>query len=240
MAKPDLKLAAAGLGSVVAALRAGAGEEAPCISCGELGTWDGRPCPDCREKTAASVLAERRWADWRGSLEAIGVPVAYRGVPITLRLPRELQGWAGDPWAVTLLGPTGTGKTWAAIRLLGGAYCSGRDGALFADASVALEAMRQEIDAKGDSGKALRRLMFAPLLLLDDLTGTRDTEYARDRFVLLLRERYNRQLPTIITSNKPSLAALAEERLDAAVGSRLALGVVKTLTGRDRRLPEAR
>jgi hypothetical protein len=209
----------------------------PCPVCREPGTWEPeRPCPDCQEKTAAAELTRRRREDWRGSLAAIGVPLAYRSVPLDLRLRSELRGWAGSPWAVTLLGNTGTGKTWQAVRLLAGAYCSGRDGAIFADASLALEAMRQEIDSRDDKGKTLRRLICAPALLLDDLTGPRDTDYARDRFVLLLRERYNRQLPTIITSNKRDLAELAEERLDAAVGSRLATGIVLTLTGKDRRL----
>lgn len=216
--------------SIGQALKLAQGSMEPCpAGCGEVGTWGGEPCPDCHAKT------ER--ADWGRALLACGVPPEYHDVPATLALPPRLQEWKGKPWAVTLLGNTGTGKTWLAVRLLAGLYVAGWDGCFFADAAVALDLMRAEIDTPRD-GKTFERLAGARALLLDDITGpTRNTEWERDRLVLLLRTRHMHQRATIVTGNKKTLAELAEERLDGPIGSRLGLGPWFEIEGRDRRLP---
>lgn len=235
----DLETPLAGLDKTVTQLRASAPPERRCEGCGEVGTWEpGRPCPDCQEKAAASADFDRRRGDWRGSLVACKVPEKYLQVPASLRLPAVLEGWHGQPWSATLLGPTGTGKTWGGVRLLGRLFCGGRPG-VFVDAPLALEIMRQEIDSRDEKGKTLRALLSAPVLLLDDISGGRDTDWARDRWVILLRHRYNHQLPTILTSNKANLLELAEGCLDAAIGSRLAAGVVYPFKGKDRRIQGA-
>lgn len=206
-------------------------ESKPCPGCGEPGTWGDAPgvCPSCTEKQSRQ--------DWPRALAACGVPLAYRDVPAELKLPPVLRGWKGAPWAVTLLGLTGTGKTWLAVRLLGGLYCGGLDGCLFADTAQALDLIRSEIDTPRD-GQTFDRLVRARALLLDDVTAPRNTDYERDRLVLLLRQRYNRLAPTIITGNKQTLEELTEERLDGPIGSRLALGPWIEVKGRDRRLPK--
>lgn len=213
-------------------------EMAPCAECGERGWWDAPEllCGDCAEaKIVAAALAGRR-ANWSDSLARIGVPRAYSAVPATMDLPPSCAKWRGTPWAVTILGPTGAGKTWVGIRLLAELYCSGLEGR-FVDAPAILDRVKAEMSGEQTRDRGLfGQLVKAEALLLDDVSAVRDTDYQRDRLVLLLRERYNAQRPTILTSNKLTLADLATSHLDAPIGSRLAAGIVVAIKGKDRRL----
>lgn len=195
-------------------------------------------CADCLRKKDHDDEVSRRRSEWASSLARIGVPLAYRGIPSAVRLPTSCSSWLGEPWSVTIVGPTGAGKTWVAIRLLMELYCSGIDGCRFVDTASAVDLIKAEMGGneptpdRGLFGKLVR----TGALLLDDISATRDTDYQRDRLTLLLRERYNAQSPTIITSNKATLAELTTEHLDAPIGSRLASGIVVEVIGRDRRL----
>lgn len=224
-----------------AAVQAAARPDVKCATpeCEEVGWWsDSGLCHGCEQRLRAErELAERR-TRWAESMGRLGVPRAYAAVPPSMDLPPSCAGWRGVPWSVTILGPTGAGKTWVGIRLLMELYCTGADGCLFADAPTVLDRIKAEINSRDDlNGRGLfGELMKVGALLLDDISAVRDTDFQRDRLVLLLRERFNAQRPTIITSNKATLAELATEHLDAPIGSRLASGIVVLVKGKDRRL----
>lgn len=212
-------------------------EATRCAACPEVGWWPGDLCYDCvRKQEVERALAYRR-SKWTGSLTTLHVPPAYHGVPADLALPAACASWNGEPWSVTILGPTGAGKTWIAIRLLMELYCRGLDGCLFADAPTMLDRVKAEMGGQVDSRSRgiFGAMVSAPALLIDDVSAARDTDYQRDRLVLLLRERYNALRPTIVTSNKATLSELADS-LDGPVGSRLAGGIVVAVKGKDRRL----
>lgn len=137
-----------------------------------------------------------------------------------------LAGWVVNPCRnAVLLGPTGTGKTfaaWAAVHELA------RRGWRWGGASVPelLDSLRPDREPLA--------CLSAEVLLLDDLGAERATEWTGEQIGRLLDERWNREAPTIATSN------LAPDRLAEWLGerawSRLAGGaLVLGVTGDDRR-----
>jgi len=172
-------------------------------------------------------------------LSASGIPIRYAGVTDQVRLPKQADTWAGDPWCVTILGPAGTGKTWIAVRMLMKLWeasdSSGRIGKWnvrprFFDVSTAIESIKSEFGTD-DNGKTLEAMMVSRLLVLDDLGAQRETDFTKDQVSVVLRSRYNDMLPTIITSNAANLGELGDQR----IASRLSDGLVITLNGKDRR-----
>lgn len=187
--------------------------------------------------------AEARRSKWAETLAACGVPERYRLVPATLDLPAKFAKWPDhrQSWAMTLLGPPGTGKTWFAVRLLGEIACtrSWRLGIdlYFSDARRALEDMKAAFGS-GEDDRTLRRLLHCRLLVLDDIPlgsgpGKRPSEWAVERYSLILMERHSNLLQTILTANASDLKAF--DGIDPRVTSRLHEGYTKTFDGEDRR-----
>ncbi len=179
-------------------------------------------CRACRQE----VLREA----WPETLRGAGVPLVYCQVPPTLSLRSDLQSWRGKPWSVLFLGPTGSGKTWAATRLYGELLCEQWSGALWMSAAGAIEKIRREMM---DWPETLDRLRNVPLLLLDDLGAERDSDFTREKLSFVLCSRYDQLRPTILTSNANLLELDAWE---PRVTSRLGDGRVVKLAGGDRRI----
>jgi DNA replication protein DnaC len=179
--------------------------------------------------------------DWQGTLRSLGTPERYLRVSADLELHPSLAGWDGEPSMLTILGLVGSGKSWQATRLLGERRCEGWVCRWF-DTSEALYTVLQEIGT-GDDGKTMAALMHTPMIVLDDVLAERDTPFNIDKLSLILRHRYNRELPTIITSNSmdvggaPSLDGI--HQIEPRLASRLAEGLVVKLAGRDRRMSAA-
>lgn len=171
-------------------------------------------------------------------LRALGVPARYDAVSDDLQLPQRAEGWTGDPWALTILGPAGTGKTWIAVSLLSRLWAAkAMDGwtkatlrPKFFDTSVAIERIKAEFGSP-EAGNTLESMMSCQALVLDDLGAERETDFTKDQVSVVLRNRYNHILPTIITSNAANLGELGDQR----IASRLSDGLVITLNGKDRR-----
>lgn len=113
---------------------------------------------------------------------------------------------------VLVLGRPGVGKTWAvaaAVRDFPPArYVSAHD--LVADE-------QRRIGEDDPMGERLSdRAERAELLVLDDLGAERSTDFARDRLVHLLVQRYDWRRQTIVTTN------LTPEALGETYGARLA------------------
>lgn len=179
-----------------------------------------------RETKTPEEQASEEWAD---RLVICRVPKVYTIVPRSVEVPPPLVGWHRRQWSLSLLGPTGCGKTWLAVKLLVEMYGDGIRGR-YADASLAVEQIKSEFDG-AERGKTLRELSTVPALLLDDLGAERGTAYQAEQLGLILRARYNAVLPTIVTSNAQRIDDVVESR----IASRLASGVFR-VGGRDRRV----
>lgn len=139
---------------------------------------------------------------------------------------------AGGP-SLLVLGPTGVGKThqaYGAIRWLAGYGIAVKW--LAAPAADLYAQLRPRHGL--DSEEEFRRIADAPLLLVDDIAAAKATEWTEEVTYRLVNWRYERLLPTILTSNVPP------SDLKAALGDRVASRLVEmcervVLKGDDRR-----
>lgn len=135
--------------------------------------------------------------------------------------------------SLLLLGPTGTGKThqaWGAIRALAvsGVTCRW----LVSTAADIYARLRPR--AGVDAETEYRTVAHAGLLVIDDLGAAKGSEWVEEINYRLINHRYERCLPTLITSN------VAVRQLGAELGERVASRLTEmaqhvVLEGADRR-----
>ena len=104
-------------------------EFSPCAECGESFTnlKAGGRCWECAEQLEKESAKEEMVLDRPAALQRLGVPSRLAKVEFEepshplhdyRRSDLEILNWRGDPWAVLLIGPVGTGKTCYAVELL--------------------------------------------------------------------------------------------------------------------------
>jgi DNA replication protein DnaC len=131
---------------------------------------------------------------------------------------------------LVLFGPTGTGKTHAAVAACRAAHYSNRDVRFFPVVEL-LDALRP-----GGDVDDLYELAAVDRLVIDDYGSQRDTDWSDERLYTLVNRRWLEQLPTVVTTNLD--AAGMEERMGPRLFSRLRDNAVAIeLQGRDRRAP---
>jgi DNA replication protein DnaC len=190
-----------------------------------------RLCSTCAPIAAERELAaEREQALERALAAAGGTPRLLRLSLATY--PRDEQGarvvafaneWldafeAGERRNLWLAGPVGVGKTglaWAIVRELAersvrrfyeldeelrGTAPAAR--VLFVNWRDLLADYRASIGSDAEF-PLLERVRRVAVLALDDLGSERPTDFARDALATLVEHRYQRELPTIVTSNYP-------------------------------------
>lgn len=136
--------------------------------------------------------------------------------------------------SLMLVGATGTGKSyqcWGAIRALSvsGAGCSW----MFTTAADLYGQLRPR--PRVDSEDEFDRYARVGLLVLDDFGAAKTSEWNEEINYRLINYRYERELPTLITSNVPP------KDLPTALGERVASRVAEmaervVLRGGDRRI----
>lgn len=143
----------------------------------------------------------------------------------------DVTAWGDHPGGrnLVLLGPTGVGKTHAAVAAVRPMFNKGLD-LLVLPVVEMLDQLRP-----GGPHDALTLMCQVDLLVMDDLGVERGTEWTAERMYAVVNRRWMEERPTVATSN------LEPAELEQAVGPRLFSrlvgndAVVVRLTGRDRR-----
>ena len=177
------------------------------------------------ERAAAASAAR-----WREKLDLAGLAGRLAACTFTSFLPRKawpalaglkakVQEYAdallagelpgGKNWLV-LVGPVGTGKTHLAAAVIREALQAGRP-AYFREWTTYLQRIQATWDRRDDQGgeresDILAELQRGWLVAIDDIDKRRSTEWVKGRLFSFLNQRYNDQLPTIITLNIPLTA----------------------------------
>ncbi|MFN0093877.1 MAG: ATP-binding protein [Dehalococcoidia bacterium] len=134
-----------------------------------------------------------------------------RALEVAQAFAREPQGW------LTILGPSGTGKTHLAAAIANARIAAGEQ-ALFMVVADMLDHLRSGYDADAEDlsfDQLFEHVRNAPLLLLDDIDGSAGTPWAKEKLFQILNHRFNSQLPTVFT------ASGAAKTLDLRIESRL-------------------
>lgn len=123
-----------------------------------------------------------------------------------------------------IYGATGTGKTALATSAMREVFERDPDGylPLLISAPVWLDDQRP---GQGFLGDIMNEAQNVPLLIVDDIGAERASEWIHDRYYLLFSVRYDRQLPTIITTNLDSV-----DKIAGAVGERVMSRIVEGAT----------
>lgn len=176
------------------------------------------------------------------SVHAIGVPKRYRECTFetwTGKIPLVVKAW-DEKSNLVLWGPTGTGKTHlATARFTASARAlispvehePARKYVCWQSTRGLLEDLKQGFGTDYDP---LPYYCGVPILLLDDigaeaLSGDK-SDWRRDRISYVIAERYDRMLPSIVTTNLGPTEML---EFDARLSSRLFGGQVAKLDGDD-------
>ena len=115
------------------------------------------------------------------------------------------KAFANEPkgWLI-LVGPSGCGKTHLACAIANYRLSLGQP-AFYIGAADLLDHLRSAFSPSSDIAhdELFERVKNAPLLILDDLTMTATTTWAKGKLEQLLNYRFNVRLPTVITTDVP-------------------------------------
>ncbi len=113
-------------------------------------------------------------------------------------LANEPKGW------LILVGPNGCGKTHLACAIANYRLSQGEP-AFYIGAADLLDHLRSAFSPSSEIAydELFERVKNAPLLILDDLTMTATTPWAKGKLEQLLDHRFNMRLSTVITTDTP-------------------------------------
>jgi DNA replication protein DnaC len=108
------------------------------------------------------------------------------------------EGW------LMLMGPSGSGKTHLAVAIANERIQIGEQ-VLFVVVPDLLDHLRSAYGPSSEMpyDELFENVKGAPLLILDDLGTQSSTPWAQEKLYQIFNHRYNAQLPTVITSNRP-------------------------------------
>lgn len=147
-----------------------------------------------------------------------------QGFVETGKMVRNFRGLDG----LVIVGPTGVGKTHLMVAIASELFQRER---LFRSTLAIVDEAK---DVVGGRGTQYPYPSYPAVLMLDDLSGVRPTDFALDTITRIIRVRYDESLPTIITMHS-SREAIGDLYGQAIASRMLELGPVIKLAGPDRR-----
>lgn len=203
-------------------------------------------CPQCdRALHEAEEKLQRAWR-LRRRWENTGLPLRYRNRTFANWSPQStsqskvlaavqtyakaLRAAYDDGRGLVLAGDVGTGKTHLAAALLHDIVKTGFD-VEFVSVGDLFAAIKRGF-GKGKAEFDIGSLQDADFLILDDLGASRGTEWEVSVLHELLRYRYDKTLPTIVTTNVTKL----EDAVGIRIADRFAENMVRiSIAGTSRR-----
>jgi DNA replication protein DnaC len=107
---------------------------------------------------------------------------------------------AGTFSGLFFVGRPGTGKTHLAVAILKTIAKKGFSALMVTVPNVLVE-IRAVIKDSEATGKLINQVLKTNFLVLDDLGVEKPTDWVREELYKLINERYERKLPTLVTSN---------------------------------------
>jgi DNA replication protein DnaC len=171
------------------------------------------PCRCCREELKRDKLAQLQQYSNLGALSRLtfdNLRPAGRYDETVLqqnftRAYEAAKAFAAEPkgWLI-LVGPSGCGKTHLACAIANYRLSLGQP-SFYIGAADLLDHLRSAFSPSSDIAhdEMFERVKNAPLLILDDLTMTATTLWAKGKLEQLLDYRFNLRLPTVITMDMP-------------------------------------
>lgn len=201
--------------------RHGWNADVSCAECGDTGYLPDRVGIACLSCDEGRAIAERQH---REEAWTTICPRRFRDAQFETHPNRAavgaVQTWCADDvhhgTNLLLSGPLGTGKTSLAYAALREAFVDGRT--VKAGSVPDLMDANRPVDAgrERDSEAQVTNLQRVQVLLLDDLGAEKPSDWQREQLYRIVNGRYERGLPTIITTNQHDL----EERVGGATLSR--------------------
>jgi DNA replication protein DnaC len=166
------------------------------------------------EMSSLDLLHNRTFANFdlrkHEPLEAESLRSLEKAFNAAREFAENPRGW------LVILGPYATGKTHLAAAI--GLYRSDLgDSLLFMTMTDLLDHLRATFNSNSDISldRRFQEVRSTPLLILDDLSTRSSSDWVREKLHQLINDRYNAELPTVITS------AETLEEMDARIRSRM-------------------
>jgi DNA replication protein DnaC len=187
-----------------------------------------RLCGECWTTREQKALQDGRGRDaWERRREADRlakiIPSKYHDAEFTNLKPgaqQHLAAWLETPFSIYMSGTAGTGKTYTAAALLRAAWGASVHSAAWANVPTLLDELRRSMNQADRTSGQIEELCSATVVVLDDIGAEKPSEWVLDRLYVIVNSRYERELPTVFTSNLP-LSQLYD-RLGSRIASRLA------------------
>lgn len=170
-------------------------------------------------------------------------PAAFRNARLDPDAPALVARWVrafvegtlSAKCSLILSGRVGRGKTHLAYAALRAVAESGCARSAWAGGTVSEVFARLRPGSGEDRATVIHELTTAPILLLDDLGASKDSEWTEETFLALVDARSRRVAPVIVTTNSGPKELRAQIG-DRAMSRLLGMGVEIVVEGDDRRL----